>query len=149
MTTQKTEVIERLHVGDRIEEAHEQLFPRHHLLVVVSDEQPSTSSFRAHPNVLHLQLADSAEEAWTWNQLADVLQLAALVARSVKDGRSAMVTCECGLNRSGLLAALALLKLGHPAPEAIDLVRRCRGPLALTNRRFVELLETMWEHRKR
>ena len=42
-----------------------------------------------------------------------------LVERSVRAGRPTLITCMGGLNRSGLVAALALRRLGHSADEAL------------------------------
>ena len=63
--------------------------------------------------------------------------LAAQVADAVRDGRRVLVRCSGGLNRSGLLVASALTRLGHEPAEAIALVREARGPWALTNPGFV------------
>jgi hypothetical protein len=47
-----------------------------------------------------------------------------------------LVHCQAGLNRSGLVAALALVKMGHTAREAIDLLREKRSPVVLCNATF-------------
>lgn len=62
--------------------------------------------------------------------------LARLVAGLVLAGRRVVVNCAAGLNRSGLLVARALIELGHGNEEAIEIVRRARGPDALSNRYF-------------
>jgi len=64
-------------------------------------------------------------------------ELSLLVAGAVSSGRRVLVRCSGGLNRSGLVVASTLVRLGHPPEEAIDLVRRARGPWALTNPAFV------------
>ena len=63
-----------------------------------------------------------------------------LVERSVRAGRPTLITCMGGLNRSGLVAALALRRLGHSADEALSLLRASRGPYALGNELFEERL---------
>jgi Dual specificity phosphatase, catalytic domain len=53
----------------------------------------------------------------------------------VAEGKT-LVHCQAGLNRSGLVAALALTKMGHSAREAIDLLREKRSPVVLCNATF-------------
>lgn len=73
-------------------------------------------------------------------------------ASLVRSGRSVLITCQQGKNRSGLVTALTLLKL-FPAwtPEqAITLIRRRRrfphGDYALSNTMFEQYLR---QHGKR
>lgn len=47
-----------------------------------------------------------------------------------------LVHCQAGLNRSGLVTALALIKDGRTPREAIDLLREKRSPLVLCNETF-------------
>lgn len=56
-------------------------------------------------------------------------------------GRRVLIRCAGGMNRSGLLVALTLMKSGLEADEAIALVRDRRHPWALSNRSFVELCQ--------
>lgn len=65
------------------------------------------------------------------------------VADAVTGGRRVLVRCSGGLNRSGLVVALALIRLGHPSDEAVALVRAARGPWALTNPGFVTHLRSL------
>jgi len=48
-----------------------------------------------------------------------------------------------GMNRSGLVTALALRVLGATPASAIGMVRDARGPNALSNRWFEELVRTI------
>lgn len=52
------------------------------------------------------------------------------------------VHCQAGLNRSGLLAGLALVLEGHTPDDAIELLRVSRGPAVLCNPVFQEWLRT-------
>lgn len=63
-----------------------------------------------------------------------------------------LVTCHSGFNRSGLICAMALMlpacrKSNTPSnlssSEAIGLVKRARGPRALSNEYFVQFIESM------
>lgn len=67
-------------------------------------------------------------------------QLGVQVAALVRDGKKVAVNCMSGLNRSGLLVARALIELGHAPLEAVELVRKARGPHALSNRQFMRFL---------
>lgn len=48
--------------------------------------------------------------------------------------------CQAGLNRSGLVMALVLIREGYTADEAIALIRLRRGSAALCNHQFVAWL---------
>jgi hypothetical protein len=71
--------------------------------------------------------------------------IAVFVASLVLSERRVLVHCTEGLNRSGVVVARALMEMGLTAGEAIDLVRRRRGPSvdgfpALGNPGFVDWL---------
>jgi protein-tyrosine phosphatase len=67
---------------------------------------------------------------------------ARLVARALRAGKTVLVTCNAGLNRSGVISALALRHVYKmPAEQAIALVRRARGPAALGNHHFIEIIK--------
>lgn len=51
-----------------------------------------------------------------------------------------LVHCQAGLNRSGLLAGLALVRSGMDGADAINLLRDSRSPAVLCNRTFAEWL---------
>jgi hypothetical protein len=73
-------------------------------------------------------------------QLAGVIRLARAVNEALDAGRSVLVRCYHGYNRSGLVVAHALVRRGCSAEEAIELIRARRSPWALHNRLFVEYL---------
>lgn len=75
-------------------------------------------------------------------QLTGVMRLARTVKEALDDGRRVLVRCYHGYNRSGLLVAHSLVLAGHPADEAIRLIRARRSPWALHNELFVEYLRT-------
>jgi protein-tyrosine phosphatase len=62
------------------------------------------------------------------------------VARRLRKGQRVLVTCAMGLNRSGLVSALALRMQGVPSERAIAAVRQARGPNALNNGQFRRLI---------
>jgi protein-tyrosine phosphatase len=53
-----------------------------------------------------------------------------------KSGDRVLVRCQAGLNRSGLVAALIMIKDGLTAQSAINCIRDSRGPDALFNENF-------------
>ncbi|MET7365938.1 protein phosphatase [Streptomyces sp. NPDC005566] len=91
------------------------------------------------PSVDHL-VAEIPDGPLVAAQIHSVQQLAHTAARSVKEGRTVLVRCNAGYNRSGLVIAQTLIELGHEAPTAIHTVRQRRSPSALNNRLFEEYL---------
>jgi protein-tyrosine phosphatase len=57
-----------------------------------------------------------------------------------KAGKRVLIRCQAGLNRSGLVMALVLIKDGHTPAEAIALIREQRGEAALCNPIFEQWL---------
>lgn len=51
-----------------------------------------------------------------------------------------LIRCQAGLNRSGLVTALVLIREGYSAADAIRLIRERRSPWALCNNSFLEWL---------
>ncbi len=59
-----------------------------------------------------------------------------------KSGDRVLIRCQAGLNRSGLVLALVLIKEGYSPDQAIDLIRANRGEDALCNSHFEQWLLT-------
>lgn len=57
-----------------------------------------------------------------------------------KDGDRVLIRCQAGLNRSGLVTALVLIKDGYKPQDAIELIRSKRHPEALFNDSFEKWL---------
>lgn len=57
-----------------------------------------------------------------------------------KAGDRVLVRCQAGLNRSGLVSALILIKDGITPERAIEIIRANRGPDALFNQHYVDWL---------
>lgn len=60
-----------------------------------------------------------------------------------KRGKRVLIRCQAGLNRSGLVTALVLIRDGYTAEEAIALLREKRSPQALFNKQFVNFLKAL------
>lgn len=63
-------------------------------------------------------------------------EIADHVVSELERGGKVLVHCQAGLNRSNLITALALMKRGRSAREAIDLLREKRSPVVLCNEAF-------------
>ena len=88
------------------------------------------------PEVEHVvaRLADAVLDPPSAGRVGE---LGAQVAAAVTEGRRVLVRCSGGLNRSGVVVAEALVRLGMTPDEAVSAVRAARGPWALTNPAFV------------
>lgn len=60
-----------------------------------------------------------------------------------KSGNRTLIRCQAGMNRSGLVTALVLMKDGMPAAEAISLLRNQRSEVVLFNDHFVDYLVSL------
>lgn len=63
-------------------------------------------------------------------------ELAQEVVGLLEAGKTVLIHCQAGLNRSGLLTARVLTIMGCTPVEAISLLRRQRSPLVLCNEAF-------------
>lgn len=72
--------------------------------------------------------------------LEKVHALATLVREAVEARRKVLVRCHAGMNRSSLVAALALIQMGRTPQSAIELIRLNRTRFALFNPRYVEVI---------
>ena len=75
--------------------------------------------------------------------LAQVRTIALWLVSCLKAGPT-LVHCQAGLNRSSLIAAIALIELGMDNAEAINLLRDKRSPAVLCNKGFEQLVLS-WE----
>lgn len=85
-------------------------------------------------------------EMYDAGEIPDVQQLhdlAETVVAALNRGGKVLVHCQAGLNRSNLVTALALMKRGRTAQEAIALLRDRRSPVVLCNRAFSRWLVSL------
>jgi protein-tyrosine phosphatase len=84
---------------------------------------------------LEVRMYDSLDQAFD-----QVDGIAETVNTACAKGKT-LVHCQAGLNRSGLIAARALMLRGtHTAAEAIELLRAKRSPVVLCNAAFERYL---------
>ena len=96
------------------------------LLVLCAEEyQPPDTDFPG-VEVIHAPNSDCGMPV-TRQQLALALQAARRVAAAIRQSKHVLVTCRLGLNRSGLVSALALhLLTGESGHVCIDIVQAHR-----------------------
>lgn len=93
-------------------------------------------------DIIHLPLLD---DRLCWREresFAPVVAVAKVVAKHLRRGHSVLVVCNSGLNRSGLVCALAMVMLydGHHREAVIQRIRRVRDQEALSNQWFVSAI---------
>lgn len=97
-------------------------------------EPYALAKFQVHTEVqLQDELAVPSEEQ---------LYALARCVNAYKRQGTTLVHCQAGLNRSGLVSALALIEEGMKAVDAIALLRTKRSPAVLCNKAFEEWLLT-------
>lgn len=96
--------------------------------------------YRPHSDIrsfLSVAMYDSLDQG-----LDQIDAIAAWVNAARKDGPT-LVHCQAGLNRSGLVAARALMLEGATADEAITKLREQRSPAVLCNTAFEDWLASL------
>jgi len=66
--------------------------------------------------------------------------LAAWAFKRVKSGRTTLIHCQAGLNRSGLITGMVMMLMGWTAEEAIAEMRKRRSNAVLINPAFEQFL---------
>ncbi len=114
------------------------------VIVLAAEEyQPSVDFFQG-VEVLHAPLDDAPDRPMREDEIAVATRAGGRVARRLRAGRRVLVTCAMGLNRSSLVAAIAMQEVYKMCPdEIIGLIRRARGPWALSNPNFERLLRVV------
>ena len=62
------------------------------------------------------------------------------IASAVREGQNVLVRCQAGLNRSSLVAGIALVDLGFDGADVVQMIRARRSPWALCNDSYAEFL---------
>ncbi len=102
-------------------------------------------------DVVRAQLEDRVDmDAYTTvavSRCAD--EVSDILADRLHRGQSVLSSCWMGWNRSGLMTALTVAKAtGCSADDAIAMVRRARGPNALSNHVFVSIVKDVIRKRR-
>ena len=106
-----------------------------HVLVLAADDyQPQLSGS------IELLYTPIPDGELTTRQRRSVEEVGRHLAKLIRHRKHVLVTCAMGINRSALLAALALRCGGMTAEQAITQLRIMRGPDLLCNRHFVRIV---------
>lgn len=85
-----------------------------------------------------VDMRDTAEQGFE-----EVDALATEIARRILLGQKVLVHCQVGMNRSGLVAAAAMVKLGYHPGNAIAHLRASRSPVVLCNPSFEHYIRSL------
>lgn len=108
------------------------------IVLAAKEYQPASESFPG-VKVIHVPMDDTDPMS---NEAArTAIRTAMAVATLRRKGNKILVSCWAGLNRSGLIAALAIKLLYKVnTTQAISVIRNARGSFALNNPAFVRLI---------
>lgn len=128
-------IVPRLWIGGR--PPFDRDLPQFDVLVLCARElQPAQVAF--HGRLIRCPVEDGV---LSMDDIRNVLSSARAVADSLVARRQILVTCAAGLNRSVLVASLALSRITRlGTDDLIHLMRRRRNPCALYNQHFQDLL---------
>lgn len=113
------------------------------LILCAQEYQPEAGLFDV-GEVVHAPMDDNPV-MMTTRTASMAVRAAKHVVSALSEGKTVLVTCLAGRNRSGLVCALALC-FGPPkmtADDAIRTVRGARGNHALANPLFVKFLRSL------
>lgn len=118
------------------------------IVLAAMEYQPPAEMFPG-AEVIHVPLDDAPGRTMREDEIAAATSTAARVARRLRADRRVLVTCAMGLNRSALIAALAMHEIhGMSADEIVARLRQARGSWALSNPNFEKLLRVVIETRR-
>jgi protein-tyrosine phosphatase len=113
------------------------------IVLMAKEYQPPAEMFPG-AEVLHAPLDDDPSRPMRQDEIAAATKMAARVARRLRAGRRVLCSCALGLNRSSLVAAIAMHDVyGMTADEIITRLRRARGEWALSNPNFERLVRVV------
>jgi protein-tyrosine phosphatase len=120
------------------------------VIVLAAEEYQPPANLFPGTEVIYAPLDDAPSRMMREDEIATATKAASRVARRLRAGRRVLVTCAMGLNRSALIAAIAMHEIyGMPADEIITRLRRARGSWALSNPNFERLLRVVIDERRR
>lgn len=136
-----TRVVSGLYIGSRPPKGDRVARAGFAVLVLCAEElQPSSAEFPRLECLVHAGIDDGRPSS---SELESAAWAARGVAQAVRDGQRCLVTCAMGLNRSGLVTALALRELaGCSGRKARELVQRVRRG-SLVNEHFADFLDRL------
>ncbi len=114
--------------------------PDFDMMVLCAQEiQPPLVAF--HGEIVRCPIPDSALDI---RQITRAVLVAKAVGDALLSGKRVLVTCAAGLNRSALVAGLALARASRmTADEIVQRMRTRRDPKALFNTHFQDILRRL------
>lgn len=141
----KSEIVPGLFVGSRPFPGRRPRVDVDTIVLAAIEYQPPAELF-PEAEVIHVPLDDDSSRPLRDAEILAATKAGNLVARRLREGRRVLVSCAMGLNRSALIAALAIHEVyGMNADEIIARIRQARGSWALTNPNFSRLLRAVVE----
>lgn len=140
------EIVPRLFVGSKpVPGRHDDVDV---VVFAAKEYQPPADLFPG-VEVLYAPLDDDPTRPLREDEIALATKTAGRVARRLRAGRRVLSTCAMGMNRSAIIAALAMQDVyGMSADEIIKRIRGARGSWALSNPNFERLLRTVIDVRR-
>lgn len=118
------------------------------IVLTAMEYQPPAELFPG-AEVLHVPLDDAPSRPMREDEIIDATKAGLRVARRLRAGRRVLVTCAMGLNRSALVAAVAMQEIyGMSADEIIKRLRSARGMWSLSNPNFEKLVRIVVDVRR-
>jgi hypothetical protein len=118
-------------------------------IVLAAMEYQLPASLFPGVEVLHVPLDDAPRQPMRPEEIEGAIFTGQRVARRLRMGKRVLSTCAMGLNRSSLVAALAMSEVyGMGADEIVERIRQARGEWALSNPHFVQLLRVAIDERR-
>jgi hypothetical protein len=115
------------------------------IVLAAIEYQPPVNLFPG-VEVIYAPLDDDPSRPMREDEIAIATKAAGRVARRLHAGKRVLVTCAAGLNRSALIAAIAMHDVfGMGADEIVARIRRARGEWALSNPNFERLVRVVVE----
>jgi len=111
------------------------------IVLCAKEFQPPTWAYPG-VTILHAPLDDDPTRAMTDHEITIAVTNGGTVSRYLHAGHRVLATCHMGLNRSALIAGLAMQRaFDMTAEEVVEQIRGQRGSSALGNPNFVRLLQ--------
>ncbi len=113
------------------------------IVLAAMEYQPPAELFPG-TEIIYAPLDDAPGRAMYEGEIVTAAKTADRVSRLLRAGRRVLVTCQMGLNRSALIAAIAMHDVfGMGADEIIARLRQARGAWSMSNPNFEKLLRVV------
>lgn len=140
-TAKLNEVAPGLFIGSKPKPGHH---PGIDVIVLAAMEYQPPAGMFPDTEVIHAPLDDDPLRSLRLDEISLAVRTASRVARRLRAGRRVLASCLMGLNRSSLVAGLAMHDVfGMQAEEIVARIRHARGSFALSNPHFEGLLRAV------